>query len=97
MFDRLQGGKLCAVHQGESVANILRSSRASDAMDVIFRMLGHVVIDNVTHSGNVESARRDICCDHHFVLAAFEALESFDALALRAVGMQHRDGVLAML
>src|SRR5260370_37642013 len=97
MFDRLQGGKFCAVLHSESVANVLRPSRASDAMDVSFRMLGHVVIDNVTHSGDVESARRDIRCDHLFVLAGLEPVEGFDALALGAVGMQDRDGVLRML
>src|SRR6266853_3501410 len=97
MFDRLQRGKFCAVHQSESVANVLRPSRLSVAMYVIFRMLGHVVIDNLTHSGDVESARRDIRCDHHFVLAALETVEGFDALALGAVGMQDRDGVLRML
>src|SRR6266516_2773340 len=97
MFDRLQGGKFLAVHQSESVPNILRPSRASDAMDVIFWVLGHVVIDNVAHAGDVESARRDIRCDHHFVFAALETLEGLDAFPLRAVGMQDRDGMLRLL
>ena len=57
-FDRLQRGQFLAVHQGERVADILRAASAADAMHVIFRMLRHIVIDDVTHAGDVESRAR---------------------------------------
>ena len=91
MFDRLQRGNFFAVHQGESVAYILRPPGSADAMDIIFRMFRDIVIDDVTDAGDVESARRDIGCDHHFVLATLESFQCFDPFALGSIGMQHGD------
>ena len=93
MFDGLQRGDFLAVHKCERVADILGATGASDAMHVIFRMLRHVVIDDVTYTGDVKAARRDVGGDHHFVFAALESFERFDALALGAIGVQHGDGV----
>ena len=84
-LNRLQGGQFLAVHQGESVADVLSATSPSNAMDVIFRMLGHIVIDHVTDAGDVESPRRDIGRDHHFVFAALESFERLDPLALSAI------------
>ena len=63
MLDRLQGRDLFAIHQGEGIANILRATSAADAVDVIFRMLGHIVIDDVTDAGDIESdfCEADLC------------------------------------
>ena len=58
---------------------------APDAVHVIFRMLRHIVIDNVTDAGDVESARGDIGRDHDFVFAALESFERLDSLALSAI------------
>ncbi len=60
-------------------------------------MLGHIVIDDVTHPGDVESARRNVSRNHHFVFAALESFKRFDPFALGAIGMQDRDGVIALL
>src|SRR4029077_810864 len=73
MFDRIQGRDLVAAHERERVADVLRAPCASYAMHIIFRMLGHIVINDVTYSGNVESARCDIGGNHHFVFAALES------------------------
>ena len=94
MFDRLQRLNFLAVHQSEGVTDILRASGTTNAMDVIFRMFGHIVIDNVTDAGDIKSARSDIGRDHDFVFAGFETIESFDAFALGAIGMQDRDGMI---
>ena len=64
-------------------------------MDIIFRMFGYIVIDNMTDAGDIESTRSDIGRDHHFVFAGFETIESFDAFALGAIGMQDRDGMIS--
>ena len=84
-----------AVHQGESVADVLGAAGAADPVHVIFRMLRHVVIDDVTDAGDVDPARGDVGRDHDFVFAALETFERLDAFALGAVRMQHRDGMLA--
>ena len=85
-----------AVHQREGVAHILGAAGAADAMDIIFRMFRHIVVDDVTDAGDIESARGDIGRDHHFVFAALETFERFDAFALGAIGMQNGDGMFPL-
>ena len=94
MFDGLERGNFLAVHERERVAHVLGAAGAADAMDIIFRMLRHIVIDDVTDAGDVEPARGNIGRDHHLVFAALESFERFDPLALSAIGMEHGDGVL---
>ena len=84
-------------HDGEGVAACLRAARAPDAMDVILRMLRHVVVDDVAHVRDVESARGDVRGDEHFKSSVAETLERLLAFALGAVGMQHRHGVIVAL
>ena len=56
MFDRLQCGQFRTAHKRERVADILGPACAPDAVHVILRMLRHVVVNHVTHPGNVQSA-----------------------------------------
>ena len=56
MFDRIQGRDLVAAHERERVADVLRAPCTSYAMHLIFGMLGHIVINDVTYSGDVQSA-----------------------------------------
>ena len=97
MFDCLQSGQFFTVHESERIADILRPAGASDAVHIIFRMLRHIVIDDVAYARNVEPARRDIGGHHHFVFAALESFERFDPFPLGPVGMQDRDRVLSLL
>ena len=53
----------------ERITDLERAPGATDAMDVILRMLRDIVIDHVTDAGNIEAARRDIGRDEHFVFA----------------------------
>ena len=61
MFDCLQSGEFLAIHESESVADIVRPVGVSDAVHVVFRMFGYIVIDTVTYAGNIESARGKKC------------------------------------
>src|SRR5262245_14800897 len=97
MFDRLQYGQLLAAHEGEGIAHILGASRPSDAVYIIFRMLRHIVVDNVAYTGDVKSARRNVGSYHHFVFAALETLERFDPFALCPIGMQNSYRMLCVL
>src|SRR5205809_7448862 len=54
MLNRLQRGQLLAVHQGEGVADILRATGSPNAMDVIFRVFGNIVINDVTDAVDIE-------------------------------------------
>ena len=82
---------------GEGVAFVLRAAGAADAVDVVFRMAGDIVIDDVRDALDIEPARGEIGGDEHFELAGLEAFERFDALTLRAVRVQDGDGVLLIL
>src|SRR6266478_7476936 len=97
MLDRLKRGNFFAIHECKGIAYILSAAGAPDAMDVIFRMLGHIIIDDMTNAGNIEAARRDVGRDHYFILAALKTFKRFDTLALGAVGMQHRHRMFAIL
>ena len=59
-------------------------------------MLGHVVIDDVAHPGNIEPTRSDVGRDHDFVFAAFKPFERFDAFALSAIRMQNGNRMVPM-
>ena len=74
-----------------------RAARAADAMDVILRMLRHVVVDDVAHVRDVQSARGDVRGDEHFEAAIAKTAQRLFAFALRAVGMQHGHGVIVAL
>src|SRR5260370_22372049 len=84
-FNRLQRGQFLSARERERVADVLRAAGAPDAVDIILRMLRHIVIDHVTYTGNVEPARCDIGRDHDFVFAALESLERLHAFTLRAI------------
>ena len=76
-------GSSCPLVEREGVADVLRAPRAPDpGGHRILRVLRHIVIDHVTHAGDVQPARCDIGRDHHFVFAALEALERLDPFPL---------------
>ncbi len=84
-------------HDGEGVAGGGGTARAPDAMDVIFGVLWHVVVHHMADVRDVQSARGDVRGDEHFIFAVAESLQSLFAFLLRAVGMQHADGVIVAL
>ena len=75
----------------------LRAARAPDAMDVILRMLRHVVVDDVAHVRDVQPARGNVRGHQHLKPAGAEALQRLFALLLRAVRVQHGHGVIVAL
>src|SRR5690606_23852339 len=73
-------------------AGATRTSRPSDPVDIIFRMRRHVVVDDVAHVRNVETARGDIAGDQQRDLALAERLEGRHPGALIQVAMERADG-----
>ena len=67
-------------HDCECFADGLGTTGATDAVNVIFRMLGHIVIDHMTNAGDIDAACGNVGRDHHFIFATFEAFEGLDAL-----------------
>ena len=84
-------------HEREGVAGGLRPAGAADAVDVVLRVLRHVVVDDVADVRDVEAARGDVRGHEHLEAAVAEAAQGLLAFALGAVGVQHGHGVVVAL
>src|SRR3954463_10217691 len=81
-LDRMQGSQLFTIHQSKSVAHVLGAAGPPNPVHVILRMLRHIVINDVTHPGDVDAARGNIGRDHDFIFAALESFERLDPFSL---------------
>ena len=61
--------------------------RAADAVDIIVRRERHIKIDHVRDVLDINTARGDVCGDHHLGAAFAKAVERLQALALAFVTM----------
>ena len=66
-------------------------ARATDAVDVILRILRDVEVDDVRHAGDVETAGGEIRRHQHLVKAGLETLQRFLPFALVPIRVHHRD------
>lgn len=92
-FDVLHMREFFGDHDGKSVADILGAAGASDAVDIVFGVLGDIVIDDMRNARDVDAPSGDVGGDHDFVAAAFEAFERIDAFRLGSVRVEDGDGV----
>ncbi|MPM63166.1 hypothetical protein SDC9_110046 [bioreactor metagenome] len=65
-----------------------RAAGTADAVDVIFRLVRHVVVDDEVNVVHVDAARRNIRCDQNGRFARAEVAHNVVALALAQVAMQ---------
>ena len=77
-------------HEAEGVADRLGAAGAADAMDIILRVHGEIVIDDMRNAVHINAARGDVGGDQHPVIAFLEPVEGLNALILAAIGMQRR-------
>ena len=61
-------------------------------MDVILRLLRHIVVDDVTDPRDVETALRDVGGDEYADLARLEVVEGAGPFTLRFVSVHSRRG-----
>ena len=73
--------------EGEGPALVLGATRASDAVDVGFRIVGHVVVDHETDAINVESARCHIGGNQYPYSSLFKGLQGILPGILTLVSM----------
>ncbi len=83
-------------HDGEGFADGLGAACSANAVDVVFGVLGDVVVDDVADTCDIDAACGDVGGDHDFVASGFEAFEGIDAFGLGAVGVECGDGVVAL-
>ena len=65
---------------------------AADAVDVVLRLVGQVVVDDVGDAGHVDAARDDVGGDQHPDLAVAEGVERALAGVLRLVAVDRLGG-----
>ena len=65
---------------------------AADSVDIAFRLVGHVVIDDVGDAVDVDAAGGDVGGDEHADLAVAERGEHALALRLRLVAVERLRG-----
>src|SRR5262245_26821780 len=98
--ETLDGGNLLEVlacHDGKCVAHAQCTAGAADAMNIVFGMVRHVEVNDMADLLDIDAARGDIGGDHHFVTAIAKAVERLLALALRAVGVKHSNGMVLLM
>ena len=76
--------------EGERPAIFARASGASNAVDVVLGVRGHVEVDHICHVGDVDAARQDVGCHQHAHLAVGKAPQRAGTLVLVAVAVDGR-------
>mmetsp|Transcript_41335 Transcript_41335/g.86580 ORF Transcript_41335/g.86580 Transcript_41335/m.86580 type:complete len:340 (+) Transcript_41335:321-1340(+) len=82
------------VPEGKRRAELARSPRAADAVDIRLDVARHIEVDHVGHAANVEAACRNVSRDHQRALVGDEGAERTLALVLSLVAV---DGARAKL
>ena len=59
-FHSLHVGQLLRDKEGQRVALLGGTTRPADAVHVVFRVLGHVVVDDMGNAGDIETAGGDV-------------------------------------
>jgi len=80
-------------HNCERIADALCSPGAADTVHVVFRMMRHIKIDDMTDLFHIDAARSDVRGDHDFVSAVPKTAEGIFPFTLSSARMQDRHGV----
>jgi len=57
------------VHQRQGVPDVADTAGTSDAVHVVVDIVREVVVDHLSHVGDVQPTGRDVCGDEHRALA----------------------------
>ena len=79
-------------NQCDGFAAVLRAGRSADTVDIVFRVMRHVIIDDQRHIRHVDTARHHIRRHQHIDLAVSEIEHHLVAFVLLQVAM-HRPRV----
>eukprot|EP00968_Pinguiococcus_pyrenoidosus_P011761 scaffold977_cov253-Pinguiococcus_pyrenoidosus.AAC.22 len=78
---------VAVVHEAQCVSDVADAPRTPDAVDVVVDVVGHVVVDHLRDSADIEATGRHVGRDEDGRLAALERLQRILALALGAVSV----------
>ncbi len=73
-FERAQRAVVIRRHKADGVSHRVGAPRATNAVNVVFRMAGEIVIDHVRDAVHVNASGRDIRRHQHSHRARFEIL-----------------------
>ena len=73
--------------QRQGFSAVFSSGSPSDSMDVVFRVMRHVIIDDERHIVDVNAPRNDIGCNQHRHFAIPEIKHDLVTLILLQIGM----------
>ena len=73
--------------QGQGFSAVFSSGSPSDTMDVVFRVMRHVIIDDERHIGNINASGDDIGSDQNRHFAVPEIEHNLVPLVLLQIGM----------
>ncbi len=96
-LERAQGAVIIRSDEADRVADGQGPARAADPVDVILRVHGKVVIDDVRDAVDIDAAGGDVGSHEDPDLAGFEFLQGAEALVLRAIRMEGGGADLAAL
>jgi len=93
-LDAMHHGLVFPGNEREGIAGLLRPAGAADAVRVGIRAIGHVVVDDVGYSGDIDAAGGNVGRYEDLIRAVTESVECGLALVLRQVPLQ-RGGPVA--
>ena len=92
LFDVEQQPFFGRCHQGDGIAGSAGPAGTADAVHIVFRTVGQVIVDDAGQLNDVEAARGHIRGDKNFDLALLEGIERLHAILLGLVTV-NRHGI----
>ena len=93
-FDGGEEGLVLLADEGDGATVLTSTGGASDAVDVVFFVVGHVVVDDELYVVDVNAASYDVCGHENIDLTGLEAVHDVVALFLQQVAV-HGFGIVA--
>src|ERR1044071_10095169 len=89
-FKRAQGVLILRHHKADGITHRVRAARSANAVNVILRVQGKIVIHHVRDAVHIDASRGDIGRNQHAYGTRLEILQGAQPLVLRSVRVQRR-------
>src|SRR5258706_3826411 len=97
LFDRGDISFVAPANQHQGMTHASGTSGAADTVDVILGLEGHIEVEDMTDSGDVEPARGDVARDQKTNFAGPKRVKRARAYRLIEIAMQGRSGEAVLL
>ena len=92
-LDGADHGHIVAGNEGKCHASACGAAGATDTMDIGFRRVRHVVVNDVRNARHINAACRDVCSYQDLKRPCSEAIDGGLTLTLRQVALQRRSAI----